>query len=71
MRHSYSLFLGKKLDVSLLVNRKKKFRTRGGCDGALDAMRQLETDGMGKLYRLIATFSFTCFKVNELYVAET
>ena len=24
-----------------------------------------------KFYRLIATFSFTCFKVNELYVAET
>ena len=40
---------GKKLDVSWLVNRKKKFRSRGGRDGALDAMRQLELDGMGKL----------------------
>ena len=41
--------LGKKIDVSLLVNRKMKFRTRGKRDGALDAMRQLEIDGMGKL----------------------
>ena len=36
------------LDVSLLVNRKK-FRARGGHDGALDAMQRLEEDGMGKL----------------------
>ena len=40
---------GKILDVSLLVNRKKKFRGRGGRDGALDAMQRLEEDGMGKL----------------------
>ena len=40
---------GKILDVSLLVNRKKKFRARGGRDGALDAMQRLEEDGMGKL----------------------
>lgn len=32
---------GKRLDVSLLVNKKRKFRTRGECDGALDAMKQM------------------------------
>ena len=31
------------------VNKKKKFRARGGHDGALDAMRRLEEDGTGKL----------------------
>ena len=35
--------------MSLLVNRKKKVRSRGGRDGALTAMRQLEEDGLGKL----------------------
>ena len=40
---------GKILDVSLFVNRKKKVRSRGGRDGALAAMRQLEEDGLGKL----------------------
>lgn len=40
---------GKTLNVSLLVNRKKKFRSRGGRDGALAAMRHLEEDGLGKL----------------------
>lgn len=39
---------GKSLDVPLLVN-KKKFRNRGGRDGALDAMRRLEEKGLGKL----------------------
>ena len=40
---------GRTLDVSLLVNRKKKFRSRGGRDGALGGMRQLEENGLGKL----------------------
>jgi hypothetical protein len=40
---------GKCLDVSTLVNKKKKFRSRGGREGAMQAMRQLEEDGLGKL----------------------
>ena len=40
---------GKRLEVSLLVNKKQKFHARGGHDGALDAMKRLEEDGMGKL----------------------
>ena len=32
-----------------LVNKKKKFRSRGGRDGALSAMKQLEEDNLGKL----------------------
>ena len=39
---------GRILDVSLLVNRKK-FCSRGGRDGAVAAMRQLEENGLGKL----------------------
>ena len=39
---------GRCLDVSSLVN-KKKFRHRGGKDGALNAMRKLEECGMGRL----------------------
>ncbi len=37
------------LDVSHLVNIKKKFRNRDGRSGALDAMKKLEEDGLGKL----------------------
>ena len=37
------------LDVSLLVNKQKKFRTRGGREGALSAMKNLEEKGLGKL----------------------
>ena len=40
---------GKQLDVSFLVNTKKKFRNRGGRDGALEAMKNLENSGIGKL----------------------
>ena len=40
---------GKCLDVSSLVKKKKKFRHRGGKDGALNTMRKLEESGMGKL----------------------
>jgi len=40
---------GQHLDVSLLVIKKKKFRTRGGREGALEAMKKLEQKGMGKL----------------------
>ena len=40
---------GKQLDVSSLVNKKKKFRSRGGRDGALSAMKSLEDNGLGKL----------------------
>ena len=43
------LLLGKQLDVSFLVNQKKKFRSRGGRDGALKAMKNLEKSGIGKL----------------------
>ena len=48
---SYVLSLpGRILDVSALVNKKKKFRSRGGRDGALEAMRKLEEDGLGNLH---------------------
>ena len=40
---------GISLDVSLLVNKKKKFRTRGGREGDIQATKALEEDGMGKL----------------------
>lgn len=37
------------LDVSFLVNKKKKFRNRGGRDAAIESMKELECEGMGKL----------------------
>ena len=37
------------LDVSLLINKRKKYRTRGGREGALDAMKNLEEKELGKL----------------------
>lgn len=37
------------LDVSFLVNKKKKFRSKGGRDGAIGTMQKLEKDGLGKL----------------------
>ena len=40
---------GKCLDVSGLVNKKKKFRFRGGKEGALKAMKQLEESELGKV----------------------
>ena len=46
---AYALLLpGKQFDVSQLVN-KKKFRSRGGREGALSAMRNLERNGIGNL----------------------
>ena len=51
--HSNEAFVltlpGKVLDVSILVNKRKKFRSRGGKDGALKAMKGLEEAGMGNL----------------------
>ena len=47
---AYSLSLpGKRLDISFLVNNKKKFRSRGGRDGAFIAMQNLENKGLGKI----------------------
>ena len=40
---------GEVLDISVLVNKKKKFRSKGGRDGAMAAMRQLEEEGLGEL----------------------
>lgn len=40
---------GKCLDVSYLCNKKKKYRTRGNTEGALEAMKKLEEKGLGKL----------------------
>ena len=40
---------GNLLDVSTLVNKKKKFRNRGGRDAAMAAMKNLEGEGLGKL----------------------
>ena len=31
------------------MNKKKKFRSKGGRDGAMAAMRQLEEEGLGEL----------------------
>ena len=48
--HLYLLFRDSSyLDVSTLVNKKKKFWYRGGKDGALNAMKNLEKSGLGKL----------------------
>ena len=37
------------LDVSTLVNKDKKYRNRGGRNGTMIAMNQLEKDGLGTL----------------------
>lgn len=37
------------MDVSFLVNQKKKFRNRGGREGALQAIENLQNAGIGKL----------------------
>ena len=43
------LLAGKQIDVSYQVNNKKRFRTRGGREGALQAMENLQDAGIGKL----------------------
>ena len=43
------LLPGKQLDVCQLVNKKKKFRSRVGRDGALSAMSNLQINGIGNL----------------------
>ena len=41
---------GRDIDVSNIVNVKKKFRgSRGRIEGALSAMRSLQADGLGEL----------------------
>ncbi len=40
---------GNPLDLSILLNKEKKFRRRGGKDAALQALRNLEEDGLVKL----------------------
>lgn len=40
---------GESLDVSYWVHKKRKFRHRGGIEGALQAMKHLQENGMGKL----------------------
>ncbi len=40
---------GNLLDVSKLLNKEKKFRHRGNKEGALQAMRNLQEDGLGNL----------------------
>ena len=47
LRHMFFVYPGK--NVSWLINVKKKFRNRGGREGAFDAMKNLEKDGLGKL----------------------
>ncbi len=39
---------GNLLDVSTLVNKRKKIRNRGGRDAAMAAMKNLEGQGLGK-----------------------
>ena len=43
------LLAGKQIDVSYQVNNKKRFRTRGGREGALQAKENLQDAGIGKL----------------------
>ena len=40
---------GESLDVSYWVHKKRRFRHRGGIEGALQAMKNLQEIGMGKL----------------------
>lgn len=40
---------GNPLDLSILLNKEKKFRHRGGKEAALLAMKNLQKDGLGKL----------------------
>ena len=40
---------GESLDVSYWVHKKRKFRHRGGIEGAVQAMKNLQENGMGKL----------------------
>lgn len=40
---------GKIFDVSYIVNKKKWFRKRGGRDGAILTMQNLQKDGLGEL----------------------
>ena len=40
---------GECLDVSYWVHKKRRFRHRGGIEGALQAMKNLQENGMGKL----------------------
>ena len=42
------LLTGATLDLSALLS-SKKFRTKGGKEGALGAMRLLQSDGLGTL----------------------
>ena len=58
---------GKCLDVSELVNKKKKFRNRGGREGALYAMQELAKDGMGELKEKKSKGSV---KVNKCFVVR-
>ena len=58
---------GNVLDVSLLVNKKKKFRCRAGRDGALAAMKNLEKDGLGTLQ---VKSSKGTVKVSQLYLLQ-
>jgi hypothetical protein len=58
---------GRKIDVSLMVTTKRKFRGRGGKDGAMAAMRTLQKDGLGKLVNKetsgtvpVCTFTLSC-----------
>ncbi len=41
--------LGESLDVSFWAHKKRRFRNRGGIEGAFQAMKHLQEDGMGKL----------------------
>lgn len=40
---------GESLDVSYWVHKKRRFRHRGGIEGALHTMKKLQENGMGKL----------------------
>lgn len=50
-----------------VVNKKKKFRCRGGRDGALAAMKNLEKDGLGTLQ---VKSSKGTVKVSQLYLLQ-
>ena len=57
---------GESLDVSYWVHKKRKFRHRGGIEGAVQAMKTSRRMAWGSLNKARERFvySFTCFHIN-------
>ena len=63
---------GKSLDVSFWVHQKRKFRNRGGIEAALQALKNLQEDGMGELQskKMKGTVK-VCLSFGNILVAVT